>query len=77
MKDLLTRLRESNADLEHDDAPLQEELREVRDAAGLITESLSAEDKVNAVVEIDGESVDRFEFEQETIVLRTGRRSWP
>ena len=71
MNDLLTRLRVATTDVERRDDALRAEMRERRDAAALVPERAGA--ALDPVVEIGGHQVDRFEFEQETIVLRTGR----
>ena len=71
VNDLLTRLRVATTDVERRDDALRAEMQERRDAAALVPERAGA--ALDPVVEIGGQQVDRFEFEQETIVLRTGR----
>lgn len=71
MDDLITRLKIANANVERRDDSLREELQERRDAASFAHESLGAD--ADVTLEVLGQRVDRVAFEQETIVLRTGR----
>ena len=78
MEDLIGRLKAANAQIERRDRLLGEEMLERREAAALIPE-LAGRDLEGAhpdhgpTIEVGGQTVDRFEFAQETIVLRTGR----
>ena len=69
MENLLARLKAANADIEHRDQSLRNELLDRRESADFVAESVGHE----APLVIEGEVVDRLEFEQETIVHRTGR----
>jgi endonuclease G len=69
--DALSRLKAANAELERRDDSLREELRERRDSVSLTHESSGSEPAPELVLE--GQRVDPQEFEEETIVLRTGR----
>ena len=71
MADALSRLKAANAELERRDDSLREELRERRDSVSLTHESLGSGPAPELVLE--GQRVDPQEFEEETIVLRTGR----
>ncbi|MET1086666.1 MAG: trypsin-like peptidase domain-containing protein, partial [Arthrobacter sp.] len=79
MEDLIGRLKAANAQIERRDGPLGEEMLERREAAAVIPELAGARDSGPAepdagpTIRVGGETVDRFAFAQETIVLRTGR----
>ncbi|PTT68408.1 DNA/RNA non-specific endonuclease [Arthrobacter sp. HMWF013] len=78
MEDLIGRLKAANAQIERRDRLLGEEMLERRAATEMIPE-LAGRDLEGAqgghgpMIELGGQTVDRFEFAQETIVLRTGR----
>jgi endonuclease G len=73
------RLKAANAQIERQDSPLGEEMLERREATSVIPELAAAPGLEAAppgpgpMITVGGQTVDRFEFAQETIVLRTGR----
>ncbi|MGX1159802.1 endonuclease G [Arthrobacter sp. SLBN-100] len=78
MEDLIGRLRAANARIESRDGQLGEEMLERRAATpsvpgGAVGDFELAQPGRGPQLEIGGQTVDRFEFAQETIVLRTGR----
>jgi endonuclease G, mitochondrial len=74
VEDLIGRLKAANAQIERRDASLGEELLERRAASPPVPELAGrALDMAQPTLEVDGETVDRTVFAQETIVLRTGR----
>ena len=78
MEDLIARLKDANARIERRDGQLGEEMIG-RSAATAGAPELAGRDLeriqegVGPTIEIGGQTVDRLEFMQETIVLRTGR----
>lgn len=78
MEDLIGRLRAANARIESRDGQLGEEMLERRAATPSIPGGAAGDLELaqpghGPQLEIAGEAVGRFEFAQETIVLRTGR----
>ncbi|MDP9999741.1 DNA/RNA non-specific endonuclease [Pseudarthrobacter sulfonivorans] len=78
MEDLIGRLKAANARIERRDGLLGEEMLERREAAALIPELAGrglegAHPDPGPTLDVGGQTVDRTEFAQETIVLRTGR----
>ncbi|WP_258803130.1 DNA/RNA non-specific endonuclease [Pseudarthrobacter sp. NS4] len=78
MEDLIGRLKAANARIERRDSVLGEEMLERRAATDVAPEPGSrvlegAEPGPGPTLEVDGQTVDRIQFAQETIVLRTGR----
>ena len=68
MNNLIARLKAANADIERGDESLWEELKAHRESASFTPESAGQADLV-----IEGQTIDREDFVQETIVLRAGR----
>ncbi|WP_247828944.1 DNA/RNA non-specific endonuclease [Arthrobacter antioxidans] len=78
MEDLIGRLKAANAQIEHRDGLLGKEMLERRASSAPILKSADrdlhgAQADSGPSFEVGGQMVDRFEFAQETIVLRTGR----
>ena len=78
VEDLLGRLKAANVQIQRRDDPLGRELVARRAAAAAAPELAgsefgSAQGDPERMIEVGGQRVDRFEFAQETIVLRTGR----
>jgi endonuclease G len=76
VEDLIGRLKAANARIERQDSALGEELLELRADKGLSPErapGLGGAPEDSGPLEVDGQPVDRSDFAQETIVLRTGR----
>jgi endonuclease G len=76
VEDLIGRLKAANARIERRDRALGEELLELRADKGLSLElapGLGGAHEDPGPIELDGQPVDRSDFVQETIVLRTGR----
>ena len=71
MQDPIAKLKAANADIEHRDIALRDELAERRDSAKTTRKSRAARDEPEMTVE--GVQVNREEFIAETIVRRTGR----
>jgi endonuclease G, mitochondrial len=78
VEDLIGRLKAANSQVIRRDGLLAEEMLERRAATagvqGVTGRSFEgAESETSTVLEVAGQAVNRLEFEQETIVLRTGR----
>lgn len=78
MEDLIGRLKAANALIERRDVLLGEEMLERREAAALIPELAGrgledAHPDPGPTIDVGGQTLDRAQFAQETIVLRTGR----
>ncbi|GAA1769724.1 hypothetical protein GCM10009712_17090 [Pseudarthrobacter sulfonivorans] len=78
MEDLIGRLKAANAQIERRDSLLGEEMLERRAATASIPELAGRTPEgtprdPGPTIEVGGQTVDRSEFAQETIVLRTGR----
>lgn len=78
MEDLIGRLKAANAQIERRDVLLGEEMLERREAAAFVPELPGgglegAHPDPGPTIQVGGQAVDRIEFAQETIVLRTGR----
>ena len=71
MQDPIAKLKAANADIEHRDTALRDELAERRDSAKTTKRSRAARDEPEMTIE--GVQVNREEFIAETIVRRTGR----
>ena len=71
MHDPIAKLKAANADIEHRDSALRDELPERRDSAKTTRKSRAARDEPEMTIE--GVQVNREEFIAETIVRRTGR----
>jgi endonuclease G len=69
MENVIARLKSANARIEQRDEVLREELLGRRDAVDFVQEGLAPTE----LMVLEGQPVDRTEFELETIVLRTGR----
>jgi hypothetical protein len=67
----IAKLKAANADIEHRDSALRDELAERRDSAKTTRKSRAARDEPEMTIE--GVQVNREEFIAETIVRRTGR----
>jgi endonuclease G len=78
VEDLIGRLKAANAQIERRDSVLGEEMLERRAATASIPELAGRTPEGTQLgpgptIEVGGQTVDRSEFAQETIVLRTGR----
>jgi endonuclease G len=78
MEDLIGRLKAANAQIERRDSLLGEEMLERRTATAALPELAGRTPEGTPLdpgptIEVGGQAVDRSEFAQETIVLRTGR----